>query len=124
MRLVISAASIIKDHRSRKGMSLADVAALLGVSESAVSHWETGRFAPRRAAAIKLDAVLGADGEILRSLGYVAPSSAPNAEALMAAIDALADRVTTLEGEVAALLGAQEDRTDRERRGPAANGAP
>lgn len=105
-------------------MSLADVAALLGVSESAVSHWETGRFAPRRAIAIKLDATLEAGGAILRALGYVAPSSPPNAAELATAIEALAERVTSLEGEVATLLAVQEDRKGRKRRDPSANGAP
>lgn len=38
----------IRKTRQLRQMTVADLAAQVGVHESAISHWETGRFAPRQ----------------------------------------------------------------------------
>jgi len=105
---VTSAAETIRQHRTNAGMSLADVAAILGVTEGAVSQWETGRTSPRRATAIKLDGALSAGGKILEALGYVTPAIPPDVNRIVAAIEELAIRVEELEVHVRELRAWQE----------------
>lgn len=70
-----TAGAVILEHRERSKLSQDEVALALGVTEGAVSQWETGRAHPRRANALRLDALLKADGAITEALGYAAPSS-------------------------------------------------
>lgn len=47
-----------REIRLRTGKSMAEVGALVGVSESAISRWESGQRQPRGAAAEKWAALL------------------------------------------------------------------
>lgn len=53
-------------------MSQWDLAVALGVTNGAISQWETGRTKPRRSSAQRLDETLEAEGEILNAYGYAA----------------------------------------------------
>lgn len=68
-----NAGEVIREFRTKANLSLEEVAAALKVTAGAVGHWENGRFSPRRAVALRLDTLLGADGRITSALGYALP---------------------------------------------------
>lgn len=84
-----SAGKVIQEWRLRSGITQDDVAAELGVTEGAVSQWETGRTTPTKARALRLDRMLGAGGKIVAACGYVV-SADPD------------DEITRLSGQLAA----------------------
>ena len=88
------ASDTIRRHRLRVGLTQADVGLKVGKTEGAVSQWENGRIHPRRDIAYKLDAVLGADGEIIAALGYALPPDGPSVTATHE------ERISQLEAEV------------------------
>lgn len=69
-----SGGDTIKQLRKERDFSQEDLAEAVGVSNGAVGQWETGRTSPKRATAMKLDRVLGADGRVLAAYGYAAIS--------------------------------------------------
>lgn len=98
-----TAGEVVRQYRETKKLSQDDVAAELGLTEGAVSQWETGRTAPRRKTAIRLDALLEAGGSIVRAFGYAMPSTSavpPDAvRALKEELSQLRSRVAALESE-------------------------
>lgn len=87
----------IKRYRLQQSMSQWDLAVALGVTNGAISQWETGRTKPRRSSAQRLDETLQAEGEILNAYGYAA-----GATRLDELVD-LQERVERLETTVAEL---------------------
>jgi len=63
----------LKEARLSAGKSQRDVATVLGVSESTISRWETGRTTPRTPTAVRLARLLETSVEAL------APSHSPEA---------------------------------------------
>lgn len=55
----------IYELRKEKGLSQKELGALIGVSNKAVSKWETGASAPKTETIINLAAVLGVTAEEL-----------------------------------------------------------
>lgn len=51
----------IRQARTKVGLSIRDLAALLGVSHATVGHWETGTHAPSVAALLKVAEITQAD---------------------------------------------------------------
>lgn len=104
-------AALIRRFRERAKLSQEDLALAVGVSFGAVSQWETGRTHPRRATAVRLDQSLGANGEIIQSLGYALPDEAPAVLDELATLRALVvkqgDELRQLAGVVAQLQQAQ-----------------
>jgi transcriptional regulator with XRE-family HTH domain len=90
-------------------MSQWDLAVALGVTNGAISQWETGRTAPRRTTARRMDDILAADGEILNAYGYAAGATR------LDELSELRGRVDQLEVAVTAL--ASQLRADLEARG-------
>lgn len=77
----MSLAKRIQDTRRLAGLSQQDLASQLGVTQSAVALWETGKTAPRRAMVAKLALVLRVDAMALETgVGLVlsSPLPAPN----------------------------------------------
>lgn len=54
-------------------MSQEELAIAVNVSPGMVSQWETGKAAPRRPRAMRIDQVLGAAGAVLDAFGYGTP---------------------------------------------------
>lgn len=52
-------AELIRRHRTRKGLTQADLAAAAGVSQPTVSDWERGASAPRATRVILVARALG-----------------------------------------------------------------
>lgn len=77
-----SAGDVLKRLREARNYSQDDLGAIVGRSGGLVSHWETGRSAPKRAYVIRLDSILAAGGELLDAYGYVVNVSSPDAGAL------------------------------------------
>ena len=69
----------IKEARKRAGMKQADLCALLGVSQGALSGWENGRFDPGASVWLRLAQILGVSLEYL--MGGEAPEGAAPASA-------------------------------------------
>jgi len=57
-------AACIQQARKAAGMTLRDVAAAVGVSVAAVSHWERARWAPRPEHWVQLELTLGPLGVV------------------------------------------------------------
>lgn len=53
-RVLVRQGTLIRKTRKLRGMTIAEFAAALGVTEGAVSQWETGRFGPRRELQIRI----------------------------------------------------------------------
>lgn len=93
------AGALIRARREAAHLDQAQVAERLALTAGAVSQWETGRTLPRRRMAVKLDAILGADGDILRALGYLPP------EVNSQGLGDLRQRVEVLERQMIELTG-------------------
>ena len=61
--LASSIGKLLRDWRKATGVKQESLAATLGVSQSAVSHWETGRDIPSRRLAGRLVDIMSATGE-------------------------------------------------------------
>ena len=105
-------------------MSQWELAVALGVTNGAISQWETGRTKPRRSSAQRLDDMLGADGEILAAYGFAGGvSQAEELAQLQERVEQLERAVTTLAGQVLDDLetrGAENDAVRIVSEGPAA----
>lgn len=62
----------IRETRRERGLTIQEFADRLGVTEGAVSQWETGRFSPRAHHQVAIAAVLGVTWSSLFSLDRVA----------------------------------------------------
>ena len=94
----------IKEARKRAGMKQADLCALLGVSQGALSGWENGRFDPGASVWLRLAQILGVSLEYLmggEAPEGAAPASAPRAPLLPGQEPEAADDEDTLSGLVA-----------------------
>lgn len=113
-----AAAETIKAWRERAGMTQAQVAAHLRVSEGAASQWETGRSTPTQARALRLDELLGAGGQIVEACGYTI-SLTPSDEVaeLRQQVADLSEHVAHLTAQVAKLGAAAEKSARRSRPG-------
>lgn len=89
----LSAGEILRSLRNAGRHSQAQVAMAAGITEGAVSQFETGRTSPSLNTAVKIDAYLDADGRVLKAFGYVLPTSPEIAEQL----NALQQRVDVIE---------------------------
>lgn len=58
----------IRDTRKLRGMTHADLAEAVGVTEGAVRHWEEGRYAARQHHQVKIASALGVPWGVLFSL--------------------------------------------------------
>lgn len=56
-----------REARIRAGLRVADVMQALGVSDAAVSYWETGRYVPRPQKLLKIASLYGCTVEDLLS---------------------------------------------------------
>lgn len=60
--------SLIRKTRKLRGLTIAEFAALLSVTDGAVSQWETGRFGPRPQMQIKIARALDVPHSMLFGL--------------------------------------------------------
>lgn len=100
-----TAGEVLRRCREAHGLTQADVAAALRVSDGIVSQWEIGRVAPRQNKVMRLDDLLGADGAILAAYGYASELTLPDdaLEARLARLEQQADKVAGLRRDVTAL---------------------
>lgn len=104
----VSAGAELKKARNAAGLTLDQLAAAVGVTQSAVTQWEAGRVAPRLQKAIALDDALQAGGAILTAFGYARPVSQRDEVAelqaqvaqLSADLDAVWEQIEALGGAV------------------------
>lgn len=55
----------LRQHRVARGLRQADLAELMGVDQSTISHWEHGTATPRSAALERLRAIFGTSAATL-----------------------------------------------------------
>lgn len=67
-RILIRQGSLIRKTRQLRALSIAEFAELLGVTDGAVSQWETGRFGPRTQMQIKIARTLDVPHSMLFGL--------------------------------------------------------
>ena len=58
----------IRQVRTMRGISIRDFAAAVGVTDGAVSQWETGRFAPRQEMQVRIARALDVPWSVLFGL--------------------------------------------------------
>lgn len=59
---------LIRKYRTLQGLSITEFAELVGVTEGAVSQWETGRYSPRPAIQVRIAKALNAPWSALFAL--------------------------------------------------------
>lgn len=67
-RIRLAQGKRIRNARTTRGMSIAELAGSLGVTSGAVSQWETGRFAPRQHHQVAIARTLDVPHSLLFSL--------------------------------------------------------
>jgi len=97
---VTTGADALRSRREAVGMSQEELAIAVGVSPGMVSQWETGKAAPRRPKAMRIDESLGAAGAVLDAFGYGTPAGVEDQ------IVALTERVRQ-QGELIEALAAE-----------------
>lgn len=58
----------IREVRTMRGLSIREFAASVGVTDGAVSQWETGRFTPRREVQVRIAIALDVPWSLLFGL--------------------------------------------------------
>lgn len=74
----------IREARKSRGMTQVEMAAMFGVTQASIAHWESGRQRPRQEAWVQLRSLGVSIGVSDWEAGYAAGYAAAKADMLMA----------------------------------------